>query len=178
VSDSRGRGIRPILLACVVAAIGNTAACHAKGLTEQDEVRAAAVQHSPEMTQSLGTIAPQFVAQSVREERHYLRRASDLETFWRRFDPSSPPPVVDFSRYDVVVVLMGTQRSGGYSVRVASAERKGRDLVVSVLLCRPEQDQQQVAEVTSPFDVTLVEKWDGSVSYVTTTGRTGQGACR
>jgi hypothetical protein len=167
-------------LPIVVVSLATSAlvACGGRVLTNDGQERAVVMRESPELKQALRALESQFVAQSVREERHYFRRSEELEAFWRRFDPSSSPPNVDFSRDDVVIVLMGTQGSSGFSVRLTSAERNDRDLSVSFVLCRPNQDQAQLTVLTSPFDARLLEKWDGSVSYRVSNGRTGRDDCR
>ena len=139
-------------------------------------VRAQAVEpQTTTVKQALGRIHDRLVEARVRPERHHFRSASDWEAFWRRF--SEPPaPTIDFSVHDVVLVLMGTQSSGGYSVRIEDVGAGGTPRA-SVLYCRPGGDAQ-VAEVTSPADAVVVTKLATPLEFESVDGRTGQGRCR
>lgn len=125
--------------------------------------------------QALEDIHHRFVEAGVGAEQHHVHSGSDWAAFWRRF--GEPAPVdVDFSRYDVVLVLMGTQGSGGYAIRiediVAGATPRAR-----VVNCRPDGGAQ-IAEVTSPADAVVVEKLQAPLRFELVDGRTGQGNCR
>jgi hypothetical protein len=84
----------------------------------------------------------------IRDEARYF-------TVWAEHAASvnrlSLPPRVDFSREMVILVAMGTQRSGGYLIEVVDVElRRGR-LQVLVGEREPEPGTLQMQQLTQPY---------------------------
>ena len=124
----------------------------------------------------LRPIQHRFVELGVGAERLHIQDAAHWQSFWRRFSGTAPPDV-DFSRHDVLVVLMGMQASGGYSIGIRAVDAGRRGTRVRLLLCYPPPGSAQVAEVTAPFDARLTPKLAGPVEWQTTEGRTGKPPC-
>lgn len=114
--------------------------------------------------------------QGVREERAHIRSIEQWRTFWRRFSEGEAPNV-DFARNDVVIVLMGTQGSSGYSVHIGRVRPASAGVRVELLFCAPPRDSTQLTVVTSPYDLTLIPKVNGTVMWLVQTGQTGWPAC-
>jgi hypothetical protein len=68
--------------------------------------------------------------------------------------PAAPP--VDFSKNSLVAVYMGEQRTGGYSVRVTSAQLIDSTLVVTVQETRPSPGSMVTMALTQPFHVVRI----------------------
>ncbi len=61
------------------------------------------------------------------------------------------PPRVDFSRETVLAVFMGSQPSGGYSVRVTGMEQTGNNIYVDVAFGSPAPGSMSTQALTSPW---------------------------
>lgn len=106
---------------------------------------------------------------NIREKRRVLIR--DPETWaavWAEMvsmgDPKTPP-FVDFSREDVVVVAMGEQRTGGYSILVDGLTRTGgsTSIIVKSTVPGPLCDRSEV--VNAPLDAVRIRKVTGAVGF-------------
>lgn len=127
-------------------------------------------------TPDLRPIQHKFVEQGVREERAHIRSIEQWRTFWRRFSEEEAP-TVDFARNDVVIVLMGTQGSSGYSVHIGHVKSASAGVRVELLFCAPPRDSTQLTVVTSPYDLTLIPKVNGTVMWLVQKGQTGRPPC-
>lgn len=125
----------------------------------------------------LSPIQHRFVEMSVGAERLHIRTTAQWQAFWRRFAASSAPDI-DFRNNDVIVVLMGTQGSGGFSIRIDQVDSEPRGTHVRLLVCRPPRNSAQVGEVTSPYDTKLTQKLTTPIKWVTIKGQTGKTPCR
>lgn len=117
-----------------------------------------------------------FVEQGVRKERAHIRSIEQWRAFWRRFSETAAPEV-DFARNDVVVVLMGTQGGSGYSVHIGRVRPASAGVRVELLFCAPPRDSTQLTVVTSPYDIKLMPKVNGTVAWLVQKGRTGRPPC-
>lgn len=124
----------------------------------------------------LRPIQHRFVQLQVGAERLHIQSPAHWQAFWRRFSTTAPPDV-DFRRHDVLVVLMGTQGSGGYSIGIRAVDAEDGGTRVGLLLCRPPQGSAQVAVVTSPYDVQLTPKLATPIEWQTVEGHTGKPPC-
>lgn len=130
----------------------------------------------------LSIIEHKFVELGVKEERHYITNKSQWETFWRRFSKDAEPKEIDFRKYDIILFLMGTKGSSGYSVKIESVEKKQKhidsDNIIHVLLCHPNSEESQLGVVTSPFAVKIIPKKQGKVIWKTHEQETGKKSCK
>ena len=124
----------------------------------------------------LRPIQNKFVEQGIREERAHIRSVEQWQTFWRRFTETMAPEI-DFTRNDVVLVLMGTQGSGGYSVRIGGVSLVSEGVKVELLFCAPPRDSTQLGVVTSPYDNKLIPKVNGTVTWLVQKGQAGRPPC-
>lgn len=130
----------------------------------------------------LRSIQHKFVELSIKEERLYISTAVQWENFWRRFSNDLNRNTIDLGKYDIIIFLMGTKPSGGYSARIESVEKKqlhiDADNIIHVLLCHPNAQESQIAEVTSPYVVKVVPKTYGKILWKTRVKETGKGDCK
>ncbi|WP_419865981.1 protease complex subunit PrcB family protein [Methylomonas methanica] len=82
----------------------------------------------------------------------------------------SDPPNIDFRNNDILVVLGGTQGSGGYSIHIKDVDSRPHRTVVRLLVCHPPKDSTEVTEVTSPYDVVLAPKLATPIDWITIEG--------
>jgi len=130
----------------------------------------------------LGPINHKFVEAGIEEERHHLTNQAEWQKFWKRFS-DQPEPKVDFKNSDLLIFLMGTKGSGGYSVQIQSVEKKKpadkqSDQVARVLLCVPNANEDQTMELTSPSAAKLIPKSQGKIIWETKQQVTGTKDCR
>lgn len=124
----------------------------------------------------LRPIQHRFVELEVGAERLHIQNPAHWQAFWRRFSATDPPDI-DFRGHDVLVVLMGTQGSGGYSIHIQSVDAGPGGTRVKLLHCRPPPGSAQVAVVTSPYDAQLTPKLATPIEWQTVEGRTGKPPC-
>ena len=79
--------------------------------------------------------------------------------------PAPPVPPVDFERFMVIATFMGTQRSGGYGVRIRRIVETPERLRVEVHESVPEGCPTTMA-LTHPADVVYTERSDKPVELV------------
>jgi len=125
----------------------------------------------------LRPIQHRFVELGVGKEQIHIQSLDQWQAFWRRFSTSRPPNI-DFQHHDVLVVLMGTQGSGGYSIRIKDVVARQLGTDVKVLLCSPPRGSAQVGEITSPYDTMLTPKLATPIEWLMVEGRTGNLPCR
>jgi PrcB C-terminal len=91
------------------------------------------------------------------------------QRLWREMTksqrPMPPLPEVDFTRDVVVVVALGRQRSGGFSVQILGADRTRSEVRVRYRVNTPGPDCMVSGAITSPVDIALLAKSAGSISF-------------
>lgn len=70
--------------------------------------------------------------------------------------PVPEVPEIDFKHYTAVVFVLGTQRSGGYAVRITSAAQLADSVRLTVEIRRPSAGCIVTAAMTSPADIVLL----------------------
>lgn len=73
------------------------------------------------------------------------------------FGEAVPGPI-DFAAYDVVVVAMGEQTSGGHWVRIDAIQLAGNELAVQCTMNAPAEGDVVATVVTYPFHAVMVPK--------------------
>jgi hypothetical protein len=88
---------------------------------------------------------------SVIRSRSKLVDLLKVATF-KPFEPSRPTlPVIDFARYQALLVALGPRSSSGYTVHVLSVSAHGRTLRVLIMLGSPQLGDHSVARLVSPY---------------------------
>lgn len=81
-------------------------------------------------------------------------------------EPPPPVPQVDFTRYSVVAVFAGEQPTGGYSVKILSAETSGsqtkEQLAITVGYRQPTAEDFVTEALTYPYHIIKIPKLDVS----------------
>ena len=73
--------------------------------------------------------------------------------------PKPETPVVDFTKYRVVVALMGEKPTTGYGIRfVESARRRAQTIEVQILRTIPPKDAILAQVVTNPYVIAMVAR--------------------
>lgn len=124
----------------------------------------------------LRSLEQKFVAQGIREERIHLRTKAEWQAFWRRFSETKAPEV-DFTRNDMIIVLMGTYGSSGYSVNIRNVSLASEGVNAELLFCLPPPNSTLLTVMTSPYDIKLIPKVNGAVRWLTEKGQTGLPPC-
>jgi len=79
--------------------------------------------------------------------------------------PQPPLPLVDFSRYRVVVAAMGSRGSSGYDVRVDSVVTYETGPVVYLVTVQPGASCVTLAVITAPVEVLRVPLLSSSFGF-------------
>jgi hypothetical protein len=95
----------------------------------------------PQLDQGLQSIEHRFVQMHLKAESLHISKEQQWHAFWRRFVSNRPQPEVNFEAHDLLIVLMGNQRSGGHSVAIGPVEATPNGMQVGVLFwercCEP-----------------------------------------
>ena len=97
-----------------------------------------------------------------------IRERAALESSWARvFNQvqGNPAPAVDFARESVILVALGTRRTGGHDVRVDAITRSGDGAVVRYTATSPGPGCITTQGVTSPVDVVRTARIAGTVRF-------------
>ncbi|MCC6631793.1 MAG: protease complex subunit PrcB family protein [Gammaproteobacteria bacterium] len=70
--------------------------------------------------------------------------------------PTPPAPEMDFAKHIVVIVAMGRQVSGGYSIRVVAVKRQASGVLVRAIALAPGRGCISTANITAPVDVVVL----------------------
>ena len=111
----------------------------------------------------------------IRETRQeVIRDRTAWEKLWAQHGGLTRPveklPDIDFARQMVVVVTMGTQRSGGYGIEILAVEETNHVLRVSVQRTRPQKGAITTQALTAPFHMVAVSKSDLKAEFVEVAG--------
>jgi hypothetical protein len=77
-----------------------------------------------------------------------------------------PAPHVDFSKEMVIVVTMGTKRTGGYSVEIVGVQPEGKKLQVTFKQTSPPPGAMTIQALTAPFHFVAAPKSDLAPEFV------------
>jgi len=97
-----------------------------------------------------------------------LRDATAFATAWRTAHngvAGNEPPIVDFRSDMVVVLALGTHRTGGYSVRFDRMTTDGSGAIVHYTVTRPGPDCMTTQMITSPLQVVRVPRVEGTIRF-------------
>lgn len=98
-----------------------------------------------------------------------IRDEASWKELWKRHNnvviPTPPLPSVDFAHDMIVVVAVGQRPTGGYGVRVRSAQRQGDKLVVEALETKPADGALVPMVLSTPYDFCVVPRFDGEVAF-------------
>lgn len=100
-------------------------------------------------------------AKAVTQRKNYaIYDVAGFARFWKESRGSGTPPIVDFSKYDVIGVFAGTQPSSGYSIAVDKVLDTDGTRSVAVRITAPDESCTVVEEPTSPYQFVLVPHSD------------------
>jgi hypothetical protein len=94
---------------------------------------------------------------------------------WRTLGGPARRPRIDFSRYMLIAVTQGRQRSGGYGIEIAKIERTTSGRHVTVLETRPGAGCPVTLAITAPYHVVRVRR---SAARPTVERQRTRGDCR
>lgn len=104
--------------------------------------------------------------------RAVVRDAAAFATLWRTAWPDEPVPTVDFATRTVLVVAMGEQSSGGFSIRVSEVASEGYGLRALVRSTAPGHGCAVTLALTQPVDFVSVPAVGMAIRFVEETGTT------
>ena len=97
-----------------------------------------------------------------------IRDQAALEAAWGRvFNQvqGNPAPVVDFGRETVILVALGSRRSGGHTVHVDAVKPAGDGALVRYTATSPGPGCMTTQSLTSPVDVVRAPRITGTVAF-------------
>ncbi len=78
------------------------------------------------------------------------------------------PGGLDFTKHDLVIVALGEQPTGGYSIDITSIQRVGDELAISGNATRPGEGDAVTQAITYPYDAVIIPNTDAKtvVPYI------------
>ena len=73
------------------------------------------------------------------------------------------PGGLDFSKYDLVIVALGEQKTGGYSVNIESIQLEGDELAVTGKVTVPGADAVTTQALTYPYSAVSIPNTKASI---------------
>ena len=133
---------------------------------------AAAVQGGAGFTPLDEQIQMQFRYNSQIEAPRYeaIRDDGSWRDLWLQMTAGRGPrplrPQVNFDREMLLVAAMGTQRTGGYTIRISSVRETRAELVATVVRTSPGRRCGTTAALTEPADIVRVRATAKPVRWV------------
>jgi hypothetical protein len=88
----------------------------------------------------------------------------------KKLDGTVPPmPRVDFRKYDVVAVFLGSEPTGGHAAEIGDIKRDGKKAVIKVTHWKPGPGMMVIQSFTTPFAMKAVPKLPPTVTFDVTT---------
>lgn len=87
-----------------------------------------------------------------------IKSPEKWQSLWRRIQAPGDPPNINFSESMVVLVAMGTQRTGGYSIQVSKVREEKGKIIVSYQAKKPGPGAITTQALTSPFHVVKLQR--------------------
>jgi hypothetical protein len=97
--------------------------------------------------------------------RDSLVWATAWATIHANQQPAPSLPGVDFAREMVVLVGLGSKGSGGWNVRLTSAQDSADGLIVRFVEQAPGRGCATSQALTEPVDIARIPRWDGEVRF-------------
>ncbi len=90
------------------------------------------------------------------------------EAAFERFSDPQKPPRIDFENKMIVLVTMGIQNSGGYSIKVSTGIETDSDITLTVLETKPGASCATSDVMTFPYQIIELKKSKKEVIFKTT----------
>ena len=99
----------------------------------------------------------------IQDPKHeVIKDKAAWEAVWARHVANTkgavPRPEVDFSKDMVILVAMGRQNTGGYSIQVSSVQTKGDTLEIAVTRTTPPPGTMVIQALTAPVHMVAVPR--------------------
>ena len=82
------------------------------------------------------------------------------------FDRKPPIPMVDFETKQLLLVTMGEQPSGGYTIKVKSIVKSPKGMVITIEDAKPGKSCNNTSALIYPFQLIEMPKTEGKPSYI------------
>ncbi len=129
----------------------------------------------PQNSEEVNFIVISSGAHSGYSEESYLviKDGDDFKKLWNKVNstiiPQPSVPEIDFSKYMVVAVFMGTCPTGGYSISIRSIRESEENIYVEVEKIKPGKDCILTQVLTQPFQIVKIKRSDKKVIFVKNT---------
>ena len=98
----------------------------------------------------------------VERKNYIFRDDQDYRAFWELVHGTQPgsriPPIVSFTRNDVIAIVSGVQTTGGYSIRVDEIRETPEERIVEIVRMMPEENCIVTQALTNPYHMVVVQK--------------------
>jgi hypothetical protein len=110
------------------------------------------------------TIARGANSQIMDARQPVVQNENEWRALWREHaGDASAPPAVDFTRFTVVGLFVGSRSSAGYSVEITSAAARNGETILEYVERQPAADAITAQVITSPFHIVRIAKTAGPV---------------
>lgn len=117
---------------------------------------------------------------NIEPQNRVIRNESEFKAIWEELfadrEPLPEKPEVDFGSEMVVISVMGTQKSGGYTTEISQAGFHDGKLGIKIKQRKPGEECATTASLTNPYHIVKLDRTDSSVEFfeVQTTNECGE----
>ena len=80
--------------------------------------------------------------------------------------PRKPPiPMVDFETKQLLLVTMGEQANGGYTIKVSTIEKSIKGILVTIEDAKPGKACDNTSAITYPFQLIEMPKTEKEITF-------------
>ena len=110
------------------------------------------------------TIARGANSQIMDARQAVVQNDNEWRALWgQHARDASAPPAVDFARFTVVGLFVGSRSSAGYSVEITSAAPRNGETILEYVERQPAPDAITAQVITAPFHIVRIPKTTGRV---------------
>jgi hypothetical protein len=93
-----------------------------------------------------------------------VRSAGEWQALWREHS-AQPAPAVDFSRFMIAALFVGSRPTAGFSVEITSVTTTNSDTILDYVERQPPSDAITAQVITSPFHIVRIPISPGRVVF-------------
>jgi hypothetical protein len=110
------------------------------------------------------TVARGTDSQITEPREVVVRSADEWQTLWRAHS-AERAPAVDFSRFTVAAIFLGTRMTAGYSAEIVRVRDAGGISTVEYREQQPPAGSLNAQVLTAPFHIVRIPRREGQIEF-------------
>ena len=105
----------------------------------------------------------------IKAENLIITSQKDMDLTWMKMFgkyPKKPPiPMIDFEIKQLLLVAMGEQANGGYSIKVTAIVKTAKGIVITIEDAKPGKSCNNTSAITYPFQLIEMPKTEKGITF-------------